>query len=1079
MTVDAPSRARPPEGAHSGVHYRYPGSPPFRDSDLDRRLFRGRDHEADTVLHSILSSDVFLLYAQSGLGKSSLLNAGVVHELRNRDHWPVSLRLNDTTTSPTIEIRDQIRAAADADPDIELVLDRDVLGASTGDPSLWDLLASLEVWRGNDLQEPVLIFDQFEELFTLDWPDPVRDRFIAELGEVVRGHRRPGASTSGGLPAPRVRFVLVIREDSLGALEALSGEIPQIMKNRFRLGPLDPAQAESAIRDPAMIDDGRLDTRRFRYTEAAAAELLDFLRTRTVRGSGGIAGAIDPSQLQIVCQYVERAIVPRKSAGASSGDVVEIDAPDLGGRDGLDRILSEFYRRTVDSFPSSEQDRVRQLCEQGLINKDRRRLSLEQGEIVATYGVTVPMLTALVDHRLLRADPRVGSIYYELAHDTLVPAILADRDARIADRRRRRNRLLAIVAAVVGVLAIVGVAIVAASSGSEPAATDVVMETLPPTPPLPLGQLETETLDGTQPSSSFTLDALADRPVVVQVEPDAQLDVVVEVTDPSGATRRVDQLGNGGTEQLVIPPAGESDPAREVRVTASNAADAPFEILADGVDAAALVAGSELTAGIEGEGDAVVYAVDIDTADELIIEVAPVGGGAGADSGDGAAGDDKATLDVTIELLGPAGSEARPLVDAGGPGVPERVTVAGPGRSVLVVRGKSTTGEFDVATRDKNPVVAPGEVVAGAIDEVGAVSEFSFDRAGDDAYAVQVRPDAQFDAVLEIASGAGDPTVVDTGSQGVAETSLVVGEGEAIGIDVRGFESSLGSFEVELSDRPTTVTPGTPVTGEKLTVFDVAVEGGAASLLTVEPTEPDAQVDVQAYGPDGSLTVSTTVSGGQPSPVALGGEPGTHRLIVAPRPSAEGGSVPFEVSLTSEERYIAAFEDLLDDISELEARTEQYLDEKGQLDEALSGQGFGVELSTSDFQAALTEYQTRHRELQIAYGEDMRPLVAALDAKPLEESVFGDLETVRDAAVAHYRAWLDYVPEYQLVVENWTFDALRDPTTPSLLEFSRDRLAPFLDEIRTTFEDDLCSALRDEQPSSGQLQERIADECES
>ena len=61
--------------------YRYPGSPPFRDVDLDRRLFKGRSQEAKKVFHSILSSDVFLLYAVSGMGKSSLLNAGVMHRL--------------------------------------------------------------------------------------------------------------------------------------------------------------------------------------------------------------------------------------------------------------------------------------------------------------------------------------------------------------------------------------------------------------------------------------------------------------------------------------------------------------------------------------------------------------------------------------------------------------------------------------------------------------------------------------------------------------------------------------------------------------------------------------------------------------------------------------------------------------------------------------------------------------------------------------------------------------------------------------------------------------------------------------
>ena len=62
--------------------YRYPGSPPFRDVDLDRRLFKGRDEEAKKVFHSILSADVFLLYAVSGMGKSSLLNAGVMYRLR-------------------------------------------------------------------------------------------------------------------------------------------------------------------------------------------------------------------------------------------------------------------------------------------------------------------------------------------------------------------------------------------------------------------------------------------------------------------------------------------------------------------------------------------------------------------------------------------------------------------------------------------------------------------------------------------------------------------------------------------------------------------------------------------------------------------------------------------------------------------------------------------------------------------------------------------------------------------------------------------------------------------------------------
>ena len=101
----------PTSGSPAGERsYRYPGSPPFRDIEIDRRLFKGRDEEAKKVFHSILSADLFLLYAVSGMGKSSLLNAGVMHRLRERGYWPVNVRLNDTTLSPVQSIDRQIAA---------------------------------------------------------------------------------------------------------------------------------------------------------------------------------------------------------------------------------------------------------------------------------------------------------------------------------------------------------------------------------------------------------------------------------------------------------------------------------------------------------------------------------------------------------------------------------------------------------------------------------------------------------------------------------------------------------------------------------------------------------------------------------------------------------------------------------------------------------------------------------------------------------------------------------------------------------------------------------------------------------
>ena len=74
---------------------RYPGSRPFADNDLDRLLFKGREHEKKALLHLILAEDLVLLYAKSGMGKTSLLNAGILEQLRDEEYFPVVLRLND------------------------------------------------------------------------------------------------------------------------------------------------------------------------------------------------------------------------------------------------------------------------------------------------------------------------------------------------------------------------------------------------------------------------------------------------------------------------------------------------------------------------------------------------------------------------------------------------------------------------------------------------------------------------------------------------------------------------------------------------------------------------------------------------------------------------------------------------------------------------------------------------------------------------------------------------------------------------------------------------------------------------
>ena len=54
----------------------------FDESEHDRRLFFGRERESELVAANLMASRLTVLYGPSGVGKSSLVRAGVVQRLR-------------------------------------------------------------------------------------------------------------------------------------------------------------------------------------------------------------------------------------------------------------------------------------------------------------------------------------------------------------------------------------------------------------------------------------------------------------------------------------------------------------------------------------------------------------------------------------------------------------------------------------------------------------------------------------------------------------------------------------------------------------------------------------------------------------------------------------------------------------------------------------------------------------------------------------------------------------------------------------------------------------------------------------
>jgi hypothetical protein len=397
---------------------RYPGAQPFSDDYFSRKVFFGRETAARELADKILANQLVTVYARSGLGKTSLLKAGVAPLLRDDGYLPLFVRVNDLRVGPYHALLETVAGEA-ARQNIEYVPGRW--------ESLWSFFKTAEFWRDDLLLTPVLIIDQFEELFTLQ-SEEARAHFLNELSYLIRGVRPPhheeappGEELSEH--PPPLRIVLSLREDCLGLLEDAAEDIPQILDARFRLAPLDLSAAHEAIVRPAAVTDPGLDTPPFAVDPTAVDAIVNYLSDARTRVVGQNRRYVEPFQLQLVCRRMEQIASTRQK---TSGADLTITMEDLGGEAGLTKTLLKFYKEAIDSVPDRQGRRAaHRLCENYLISTEGRRLSLEEHEIHGQLKLSRETLGRLVAARLLRSENRSENTYYELSHDALVEPILA------------------------------------------------------------------------------------------------------------------------------------------------------------------------------------------------------------------------------------------------------------------------------------------------------------------------------------------------------------------------------------------------------------------------------------------------------------------------------------------------------------------------------------------------------------------------------------------------------------------------------------------------------------------------------
>jgi WD40 repeat protein len=410
----------------------WPGLESFEEDS--HAFFFGRDHEIKLLRDHVLDSPVTVLYGRSGLGKTSLLRAGLFPLLRKpvqskRHYLPIYVRfeLKPDAAPLTRQLHHAVRDA--------IVANADKAKLPSDEESLWEYLhrTNFELWcPQSHLLTPVIVLDQFEELFTLGErvPDLV-DELRNELGDLAENRIPADLATRIGenedlarqfdLRSRNYKLLISLREDFLPDLEGWCRLIPTLGRSRARLLRLRTSAAVDAVHKPA--SDMMTPELAHRVVGIVAGENLHPRHNPTsadvVSPSDQDAAAeVEPALLSLFCRELNEE---RKKRGLAQFDMALVE-------DAKRDTLSNYYMSCVRDL----RPEVKRFIETELITEKGFRDSYIREDAVPEH-LTEAELDQLITSRLVRLEDRYGAPRIELTHDVLTRAVREHRDKRRAE----------------------------------------------------------------------------------------------------------------------------------------------------------------------------------------------------------------------------------------------------------------------------------------------------------------------------------------------------------------------------------------------------------------------------------------------------------------------------------------------------------------------------------------------------------------------------------------------------------------------------------------------------------------------
>jgi len=415
----------------------YQGLVPYSEADADR--FFGRDSEREIIISNLMARRLTLLYGESGVGKSSVLHAGVVHHLQLRARRDLAERgaaravpivfsswRDDPIAALAGALREQGKEFVPGGGDLDLPRSAKL------DELVDDASKALHA-------KILLILDQFEEYFVYHESEDGEGTLATDLPRLL------------SRPEVRANVLIAIREDALAKLDRFKGRIPHLMTNRLHIHHLDRDAARAAIEKPVDYYNEIHGTAISLEPELRETVLDQVEAGKVVLAPGGAGivdggessgngrGRVETPYLQLV---MERLWDEEMATGSS-----ELRLGTLTRLGGADRIVRTHLDEAMSKLPATQRDRAADLF-RFLVTPGGTKIALTARDLADYTGHSPDELQPILDHlretRIVRPesgpDGRPDSTRYEIFHDVLAAAVL---DWRARHKHTAEQRELA------------------------------------------------------------------------------------------------------------------------------------------------------------------------------------------------------------------------------------------------------------------------------------------------------------------------------------------------------------------------------------------------------------------------------------------------------------------------------------------------------------------------------------------------------------------------------------------------------------------------------------------------------------